>query len=145
MEERPMARVNPDPYKEGYVFTHANRVTAFFDSMDQARRAEEALREAGVAEQAVDLFVGEEGVRNFDATGERHGWLRRLYHRLERFLGDEFDLEEHADRELRQGHVLLAALTGGEEGSKRQVGQVLRRHGGHEVYYWGRWTTERLA
>jgi hypothetical protein len=140
-----MARVNPDPYKEGYVFTHADRVTAVFDSLDEARHAEEALHEAGFADQEIDLFFGDDGVKNFDATGERHGLVRRLFHRIERFLGDEFDLEEHTDEALRTGHVLLAAATEGKDDRKAQASQILRQRGAHEVYYWGKWTTERLG
>jgi hypothetical protein len=140
-----MARVNPDPYTEGHVFTPANRVTAVFDSMDEARRAEEALREAGFTEQEIDLFFGEDGVKKFDATGEQHGLAMRLLHRLERFLGDDFDLHEHTNEALRTGHVILAAFTEGKADRKVEAGQILRRRGAHDIYFWGNWTTERLG
>lgn len=58
-------------------------------------------------------------------------------------LGDNLDVAHLARRELEAGYALVLVEVHGDA-EQAQAHDVLRRHGGHAMRYFGRWTVTTL-
>ena len=120
-----------------------NSVVGIVDDAARLEAALQALLSSGFAEAAVHVLVGETGVRQIDARGERKGVLGRLF-RLVDALGEE---REHTARDvaaLQAGHFIVTVDTP-DDVAKARARDALVAHGGHFVRYYSRWTAEDLA
>lgn len=97
----------------------------------------EELGNAGFARDRIDIFTAED-VRELDEPIGGSG-LRGFLTRLNLSLGADLDEFERSELELSSGHALvLVEVHGGAEHERAY--DVLRRHGGHSMRYYGRWT-----
>jgi diadenosine tetraphosphate (Ap4A) HIT family hydrolase len=132
-----MARINRDPYAGGHLFALADRVTCLLDNEDEALATVQALEEAGVATDDIEVFVGELGARCLDLSGREHGRVLRLLRRLEAAVGDEREANHRIDEALRRGGALLCVKVHTRESEKARAVRVIRARHGHEIHYWG--------
>ena len=139
-----MARVNSDPHLEHLTFSFTNRLTALFETVEQAQQAALTLGEAGFPDEKIDLFFGEEGANMLDLAEKHHGVVGRLVRALEYLVTDDALVHSHHDRALREGHAFLA-MTATTDQEKKLGGQLLHQAGAHDIYFWGMWTTEQLG
>lgn len=118
-----------------------DRVLAVFDHEDAAKRATESVRTAGYRD--VERYAGRQGAIRLDSQGNDHGVAASAERTIEHLASDASDLEEY-DVAVRDGRIVLAVLV--EDGERRHdVGDLLRRHGGQDVRYFGSLSVETLS
>ncbi len=138
-----MTQVNPDPHTYGYMFVPLNRITSMFGSSADVLQAVQDLRTLGLADEAIELFVGEEGADTLDLPADRHGITARRLRNMEAFMVLEAgDSHRRADEAMRQGGAALVVRMDGHEALKDEVVAALLRNHGWLVRYWGRWSIE---
>lgn len=139
-----MARINPDPYSGGHLFALVSRATALLDSGDAANAAVRALEDEGVAPDDIDVFVGEEGARRLDLTGNEHGTVIRWLRTLEAAMGEERETYRRLDQALRhEGATLVSVKVTDRKGDeKARILQLLRKVNGRDIHYWSAWSFE---
>lgn len=121
----------------------AHHVTAAIDAaaVDAVR---EELGAAGFGPDRITVHAaGDEESRRFREDFEAPG----VWGSVRRFalsLGADLDLIREAEAELDAGDVLIEVEVH-DEPEKHQVRDVLLRHGGHFIHYFGSWTIETLA
>ena len=101
------------------------------------------LAAAGFTAERIDVLVGEEDTQRFRDLAESPG----IWGSVRRFamsLGGDLDMARDAEAELASGDALVE-VTIHDEPEKYQVRDVLLRHGGHFITYFGSWTIETLA
>jgi hypothetical protein len=140
-----VANINPDPHRYGYVFVPLNRVTALFSSAVDAKAAVGELKSLGIAAEAIDVFIGDEGAAALDLTGFGHGSVVRTLRNLESLTVQIAEQTANdAERTLKTGGIAIAILMDDRESMKDDVAALLRRHHAAAIRYWGRWTIEAL-
>lgn len=118
-----------------------DRVLAIFDHEDVAKRATDTVRAAGYRD--VDRYAGRRGAISLDSQGTEHGVAASAERTIEHIASDASDLEEY-DAAVRDGRIVLAVLV--EDGDRRHdVGDLLQRHGGQDVRYFGSLAVETLS
>ena len=127
-------RIEQLPHPD-YLKYPKRHTLCFFDREDQAEAAVQAILRQGIHEDDVNVYEGDFGVDAVDADG-RHHTLKELWARwAQKFLRTgEWYLVEEADRELRQGHLLVSVLTTTEE-QKEDVAELMLLNGGRAIRY----------
>jgi hypothetical protein len=139
-----MVAINPDPHAEGYKFSPIHCVVGIFRPADTFTEVANRLQEAGFADEEIAVFVGEEGIRKLDSSGERHGIVTSVLRDLQQFLTDETDLLVKVDEAIAQGGCAIKVYTRGEEAKKECAAQILKEFNSDEISYWGHLVTEKL-
>ena len=121
-----------------------NKVVATVNTPEQLQSAIQELNQTGFGEDKIDVLCGQKGADRLDVTGERHGFLARLYRFIEKFGDMESENLHDYEQELRGGHFLLAVDVPNEE-KRVHVVQILESHGGHRINFYGRWQVQGLA
>lgn len=119
------------------------RLLAVFDTPDAGAAASAAIAELGVGEDRIEVFSGDEGAAAFDGSGRSHGLFGRLYRAIQFTLVDQAPDFAYYEAATRQGRVVLSVRPQGEK-QMRAVVDVVRRHGGHFINYFGAWATEEF-
>jgi diadenosine tetraphosphate (Ap4A) HIT family hydrolase len=133
-----MARINPDPYAGGHTFVFVNRVTGLVDNEAEAMAIAQALEDAGVDPDDIDVFVGAEGARRLDLGGREHGRIVRVLRRLEAALGDESAPSRRIQDGLAKGGSLVSVkVHDRDDGVKRLAFKILESLHSYEIHYWG--------
>lgn len=117
-----------------------NRVVGAVDRMKLGEVVPDLI-DAGFA--PVGILAGEAGLRRLAETGGGHGLVGLMRH-FTKSTGGELDHIRQAEQELRAGHVLVDVEVSGDA-EKERARDVLVRHGGHFVAYFGHWTIETLV
>jgi hypothetical protein len=120
-----------------------NRLLAVIDDPSDAAAAMAELTAGGIAARDLDLLRGEEGADRVDGTGEVSGWLGRLRRSFDFTLMDQLVDFAAYERALRDGRAVVMVRIHGDA-AKEAARQVLKRHGGHFINYYGRFATEEL-
>ena len=119
-------------------------VLAVIDDPVRADAAAAALRETGFGDGDIHIFRGRD-----DIAGLARAWWKGsgvpafLAPLVAAALSDERDVEEIYESEGYAGHTVLAVHCRNEDDVRRAV-RVLRESGGHDAWYFGRWTMEPL-
>lgn len=120
-----------------------NRLLAVIDDPAGAAAAMADLAAGGIAARDLDLLRGEEGADRVDGTGDVSGWIGRLRRAFDFTLMDQLVDFAAYERALRDGRAVVMVHVHGD-GPKGAIRQVLKRHGGHFINYYGRFATEEL-
>ena len=118
----------------------ANKVIGILNTRDDLHAAVTELNNNGFEEEQVQVLCGETGAERLDTTGERHGFLARLYRFVEKLGVESKHLSEYKS-ELLDGRFLVAIDVRDEDERARVVG-ILKAHGGHRINFYGKWTIE---
>lgn len=103
----------------------------------------EALIAAGFSADHMEVLLGEEDARRFRELAASPG----VWGSVRRFamsLGRDLELARDAEAELDSGDALVEVAVH-DQREKHQVRDILLRHGGHFITYFGSWTIETLA
>ena len=100
-----------------------------------------ALGEAGFARDRIEVLTAEDVPGLEEPIGGSGG--RGFLARLNLSMGADLDEIERARRELAHGHALVLVQVHGDA-ERDRAHDVLRRHGGHAMSYFGRWTIATL-
>ena len=120
-----------------------NRLVAVIDDAAQAAAALAELKANGFADRDLDVLRGDSGADRMDGTGEVSGWLGRLRRAFDFTLMDQLVDFAAYERALRDGRAVVMVHVRGDA-PKAAAHQVLKRHGGHFINYYGRFATEEL-
>jgi hypothetical protein len=102
------------------------------------------LRDAGFDDEDMEFFVGQEGAAKLDLNGRRHGPIISLLRKLQLATADEEILLREFDGIVREGGVAVNVFVDEDDERKNRAAEILRRHGAHDVCYWGTWTVQEL-
>jgi hypothetical protein len=136
--------LNPDPHKDGYRFAPIHRVTAIFRTPVEIDNIRDDLRSAGLKDEDMEFFVGQEGAARLDLNGRRHGRIISLLRKLQLATADEENLYREFDEIVREGGAAVDVFVDADDERKHRAAEILRQHGAHDVCYWGSWTVEEL-
>ena len=120
-----------------------NRLLAVIDDPARAAAALAELKAAGFADRDLDTLRGEESADRMDGMGEVSGWLGRLRRAFDFALMDQLVDFASYERALRDGRAVVMVHVHGDA-PKETAHQILKRHGGHFINYYGRFATEEL-
>jgi hypothetical protein len=137
-----MIRYNPDPHAKRYAYVPKEAVTAIFPPGQECDAALRELTDSGFANDNLDVYKGSEGADKLDMEGLHHGFWVRMMRRLEDMFTDDAYLFHKTDHALREGSTLVAVPTHGKEVERRQALDILKKNGGTDPVYWGKWVTE---
>ncbi len=109
----------------------------------------EALSEAGVPDDRVEVLIAGDDDQRLDASGKGHGVAGRVKRVVQEVLGDEGERLRTLRDELDAGHYVVAielARSSDEdrETEKREVATVLTRYGARDVAFYGRYQIEEI-
>ena len=131
----------PTPHRAiGYP---TNRLLAVLDDPAEAAGALAELQAAGFQTKDLDILRGDEGADRMDGTGEVSGWLGRLRRAFDFTLMDQLVDFAAYERALRDGRAVVTVHVRGDA-PKAAAHEILKRHGGHFINYYGRFATEEL-
>ncbi|HET7095532.1 MAG TPA: hypothetical protein VFI22_18720 [Thermomicrobiales bacterium] len=100
------------------------------------------LIDAGFA--PIGILAGDGGLRRIEATISGGDGLGGVLNRLALTMGGDMDKLRQAAEELRAGHVLIDVEVA-DDAAKIRARDILQRHGGHFITYFGRWSMETLG
>ena len=115
---------------------------AVLPDAESAASAAAALRAAGLRDSDVTILRGEEGADRLDGTGAVNGLLARLRRLVSFTLMDQLVDMAIYEQAVREGQVVLMAKARGDH--KAAAIDIVRRHGGHFINYYGRFATEEI-
>ena len=127
---------------EKFIINPTDYLFGIIDDLEAAETAVNALISAGFSPDSVSVFHGEQGVRQIDATGIAHGRLARFV----RWRQSTTSMRQHAERyeqAVRDGHCVIAVHVRNLE-ARELARQILKRHSGHFVNFYGRWIIHSL-
>ena len=119
------------------------RVVGVLDDPAEAAAALADLKTAGVSDRDLEVLRGQEGADRMDGTGEVSGWLGRLRRAFDFTLMDQLVDFAAYERALRDGRAVVMVHVHGDA-PKEAAHQILKRHGGHFINYYGRFATEEM-
>ena len=120
-----------------------NRLLAVIDDPPEAAAALAELKAGGFADRDLEILRGEESADRMDGTGQVSGWLSRLRRAFDFTLMDQLVDFAAYERALRDGRTVVMVHVHGDA-PKEAAHQVLKRHRGHFINYYGRFATEEL-
>lgn len=124
----------------GYPTDHL--IAAFRDPAD-AIAAAAGLRVGGIRAQEITVLRGGEGADRLDGTGAAHGLLARIRRLVSFTLMDQLPDMAWYERSVRDGGAVVMVRVRGDSAKAAAV-DVMRRHDGHFVNYYGRFSTEEI-
>jgi hypothetical protein len=132
--------VSPTSRAVGYP---TNRLLAVIDDPPEGAAALAELKAGGFADRDLEILRGEESADRMDGTGQVSGWLSRLRRAFDFTLMDQLVDFAAYERALRDGRAVVMVHVHGDA-PKEAAHQVLKRHRGHFINYYGRFATEEL-
>lgn len=129
-----MIQIEQLPHPD-YLKYPKHHTLCFFNTTEQAQNTAEAILRQGFHESDLSIYEGDHGLSAVDSAGDQHSLKEAWARWAQKFLGTgEWDLVSEADRELREGHLLLSVLTTNGE-AKDQVAELMLLNGGHSIRY----------
>lgn len=123
------------------------RLVGIADGRGQVESVLRALREAGVADERVEVLTAESTQFLEDPPSDDH-LAERVTHVLQTVLGDETERLEALKQALDGGRVVVQVrLTeddGDREEAKHRLGRLMADHGLEGVAFYGRWQIEEI-
>ena len=117
-----------------------DRALGIFDLERDATEATADLRAAGYSD--VSRFAGNDGAQRLDSQGTEHGVTQRIERSIDHVASDVSDLEQY-DEAVRLGSIVIGVHVPSADRRER-VADIMRRHRGHDVRYFGQMAVESL-
>jgi hypothetical protein len=117
------------------------RLLAVVDTKEALDRIVAALKEAGLAEEAIEVFSGDDGAQAFDGSGRRNGPGARLLRTIQFTLMDQMPDFAYYEAAAREGRFVISIKARGADQTKRAV-EILRGNGGHFINRFALFQTE---
>jgi hypothetical protein len=137
------ARLNPHEYSVKY---HENHVIGIMPTAEDAMSALGTLTQSGFLETEVTLTCGVEIADRIRASSGRSGLIGQVLQVVDRFGGggEELEARHEYEKALRDGKLNVLVLAPTEE-RKRLAAEILRKHGGKFINFFGHLSIEQLA
>ena len=117
------------------------RLLAVVDSKAALEAIAAGLNEAGVNEEAIEIFSGDEGAKAFDGRGERNGPAARLLRTVQFTLMDQMPDFAYYEAAAREGRFVISVRARGGVQTKRVV-EIFRENGAHFINRFALFQTE---
>ena len=130
------------PTSVGFPFTH-DYVTAVFDERALAERARDALCATGFADDEVAVLPPEQVQAGLSERDERRSPLQQAAASVRETLEEETVEAKDVADEATVGHWLMR-VHAPDQRQRDQAEALLKRHGAHDLIFYGRWTREEL-
>ena len=102
-----------------------------------------SLVDAGLGEESIEVFSGDDGAAAFDSSGARHGPLARILRTVQFTLMDQMPDFAYYEAAAREGRCVVSVKPRNEAEMRRAV-EILRAAGGHFINHFGLFTTEEF-
>jgi hypothetical protein len=130
---------------ESFIDYPINRVAGTIADRSDAEAAVEALLQAGIDADDIDVLHGDAGLQRLDPTGAGHGLLARFQRALIHVAGvneESAALTRHVN-DLRAGRfVIMVRARAADE--RQIVAAVLKAHRATFIGFFGRWTLSAM-
>lgn len=131
------------PADREFIHYPTDMLLGVIDDADAAQAALQELTERGFNADEIRVLCGPAGARQLDVSGKEHGILGRLSRLLLNVADTESESIRRHEQELEAGHFLVA-LPAAEPAARERAREVLLKHGGHYINFYGAWTVETL-
>ncbi len=124
-----------------------NRLGGIIDNKASLDALITALTNAGYgAEGIIRVNYGQEGMETIDPEGIYHHGRIRFIRGMQKLMGrTDKKVLEIAKRALTEGKYAVSVLTDGSDEQRKQVHQIYKANGGHELFFKGGGFTEFLS
>jgi uncharacterized protein (TIGR02246 family) len=130
--------------RKNFIPYPTNRVVGTVGDADKAGAAIDALLQAGIEREDIDILHGEEDLHRLDPTGAAHGFLAQFHRTLIRtFELEEFKQLTHHVEDIRAGRFVIMVRTR-RRGLRIVAADILHQHGAEFVGFYGRWAAHEL-
>ena len=129
-----------------FISYPTNRVVGTIADAESARSAIEALIQAGVDREDIDVLHGEEDLHRLDPSGAEHGFLAQFQRTLIRLAGpveEAVHLRHHVE-DVRAGRFVIMALAKDQDRPDLVAG-ILNAHGAEFMGFYGRWAWSSVS
>ena len=129
-----------------FIAYPTNRVVGTIDTPGPARAAIQALLQAGIAGDDIDVLHGDEALRRLDESGAEHGFIAQFQRTLLRLAGpaeESAHLRRHVE-DVRAGRFVIMVLAK-DQGRRDVVASILSDHGAEFIGFYGRWAWQSLS
>ena len=133
-------------HEGNFISYPTNRVVGTIADAESARSAIEALLQAGVDREDIDILHGEEDLRRLDPSGASHGFLAQFQRTLIRLAGpveESAHLRHHVE-DVRAGRFVIMVLAKGQD-KRDLVAGILNAHGAEFMGFYGRWAWASMS
>ena len=133
-------------HEGNFISYPTNRVVGTIADAESARSAIEALLQAGVDREDIDILHGEEDLRRLDPSGASHGFLAQFQRTLIRLAGpveESAHLRHHVE-DVRAGRFVIMVLAKGQD-RRDLVAGILNAHGAEFMGFYGRWAWASMS
>jgi hypothetical protein len=117
------------------------RLLAVVDTKEALDSIVAPLKEAGIPDEAIEVFTGDDGAKAFDGRGQRNGPAARVLRTVQFTLMDQMPDFAYYEAAARQGRFVLSIKARGSDQTKRAVA-ILRQHGAHFINRFALFQTE---
>ena len=129
-----------------FISYPTNRVVGTIADAENARAAIEALLQAGVGREDIDILHGEDDLRRLDPSGAGHGFLAQFQRTLIRLAGpaeESAHLRHHVE-DVRAGRFVIMVLAKSQD-RRDAVAGILNEHGAEFMGFYGRWAWKSMS
>lgn len=123
-----------------------HNVVGVLDTASELLAAVNDLTSGGFLESEINVAHGPDSADRVDATTGRGG-ITGLAIRVAQSLGlqnEESEFKNHYEDAMRGGRYVIRVAAPSEE-RKDLATEILKRHGGHSVAYYGKYTIQKLV
>ncbi len=117
------------------------RLLSVVDTKESLDAIVAALKEAGIADEAIEVFTGDDGADAFDGRGKHNGPAARILRTVQFTLMDQMPDFAYYEAAAREGRFVISVRARGEAQAKRAV-EIFRQDGAHFINRFGLFTTE---
>ena len=126
-----------------------DKVVGIVDERERVDALRDALSEANVPGDRVEVLCGESGSKRIDADGDEGGVFASAIRTVQKALGEEARRLEKLNDAVDAGrYVIQVAVVDGDdeaqEQDKQRIGRILHEGGAHEVAFYGSWAVEEI-
>lgn len=126
-----------------------DKVVGIFEERERVDALRDALGEANIGSDRIEVLCGESGSERIDADGDEGGIFASAIRTVQKALGEEATRLEKLNDAVDAGkYVVQVAVVDGDneeqQQDKRRIGQLLHEGGAREVAFYGSWAVEEI-
>jgi hypothetical protein len=132
--------------ESNFISYPTNRVVGTIADAESARLAIEALLQAGVDREDIEILHGEEDLRRLDPNGTSHGFMAQFQRTLIRLAGpveESAYLRRHVE-DVRAGRFVIMVLAKDQD-RRDLVAGILNAHGAEFMGFYGTWAWKSMS
>jgi hypothetical protein len=124
------------------------KVVGVVDTSADLDRVNDALTQAGVAGDRVEVLCGDGGQERLDP--DEHGKFEKMVRTVQKAFGDEAVRLEKLNEEIEAGNYVVQVGLSEEdddarEDEKHRVGDAMRRNGARSIAFYGKHQIQELT